>query len=282
MKIVALVMCDDHLYWGGKKTINSLKFFHPEIDIALYDSKEINRIKAKYKIPDSLWFSAPCIIDDYLKSHEKPDILIKIGADCLVLDQLNEIYELDFDVASARNDPDEIGDRDERHNRPDIIRDIPNHEWVNADFVVIKNLKFAEDWFDLTMKYKNGEIQALKDFGKVYQGDDMSSLNVVFRTYGYKSLILDPLGSNLIYGSSANNRSSNLYCAPSVQQCYNGIFYNWSSWYDVKYNGKKCMLNDRIVKVLHQGGGTSKSKMNLDLFNSEFREYVKKVTGMDE
>ena len=145
MKIVALIVCDDHLYSGGYKTINSLKYFNPEVEVVLYNTKEIERIKSKYKIPPNLWFSAPFFCQDYVENNGRPDILIKLGADCLVLDKIDEIINLNYDVAAARNDSDEIGDRDERHNRPDIIRDIPNHEWINADCVAIKNFNFLKE-----------------------------------------------------------------------------------------------------------------------------------------
>lgn len=281
MKAVAIVMCDDHLYSGGWKTINSLKYFHPEIEVCLYDTKEINRIKKEYDVPDNLWFSAPIVCMDYVKKHGMPDFLFKIGADSLILHKLDEVFDGDYDVACARTDND-YHTQDERHNRPDIIRNIPNHEWVIADFVVIKNYEFLKSWLDLTLSYKSGEIYALKDYGKIYKGDDMSSLNVTFRLGGFKTKILDSIDTNLIYGARGNFDSHNGYCAESIKQAYGGIFYNWSSWFDIKSDMTNFILQDKIVKVLHHSGGTNELKLNFDLFSRGTREYVKRITGFDK
>lgn len=273
MKIVALVVCDDHLYAGGHKTINSLKYFNPNIETVLYGTKEVEEVKQKYQIPSNLWFSTPFFCHDYLEKYGRPDVLIKIGADCLVFDNLDEMINLNYEVASARNDPDQVGDRDERHNRPDAIRNIPNHEWINADLVCIKNFTFVRDWVLLTDDYKQGRKKALKKYGKVYDGDDMSSLNIVFRNYGYDSLILDPKGSKEIYGASGNwsyGRS------------------NWDNWKEIYFDGKRSIMpdggrqtGDRQVKILHQGGGFRTDKLSFDLFNPDFRKYIQTITRHD-
>lgn len=277
MKIVALIICDENIYSGGYKTINSLKFFHPEIEIALYNSKEIERVKATYNIND-LWFSSPFFCFDYIKNNGAPDLLIKLGGDCLVLGELNEAINSEYDVACARNDPD-IGDRDERHNRPDIIRNIPNHEWVNADGVFIKNFNFLNDWLYLTWLYKEGRVLALKDYGKIYKGDDMSSLNVIFRLGNYKTKILDPKGSPIIYGSSGNGKEG-----PNGIEDRN----HWATWKTIYFDGNKCIMpsdgrtGDRVIKILHQGGGFNMQKLDYKLFNPEFKKYIQEITKFNE
>ena len=98
----------------------------------------------------------------------------------------------------------------------------------------------------------------------------MSSLNVVFRNYGYNSLILDPKGSNKIYGSSGN---------------WSYKISNWDNWKEIYFNGEKSIMpdggrgtGDRQIKVLHQGGGTWDKKLNFNLFNEEFRKHIRLVT----
>lgn len=282
MKIVALVMCNSWIYNGGLKTINSLKYFHPEIDVVIYGDKEIDSLKKKYNIDDSLWMSGPCLMMDYLDSNPAPDLLVKIGADCLVLGKLDEIINQNYDVASPRNDSDQVVG-DERLNRPDIIRDIPNHEWVNADLICVKNMDFIKKYYEKVMDYNEGRELALKDFGKIYKGDDMSGLNVVFRLGGFKSVILDPKGSNIVYGASGN------WCDRSRYRLSDGTVNNWSSWKDIYFDGQNCIMPDggrgtgsRIVKILHQSGGLYKDKLNFDLFNNEFRKYLTKITNFDK
>ena len=271
MQITAITLCDDGMYFDGLKTINSLKYFHPEINIVKYGTAEIKALKDKYKFDDSLWFSDSCLLDDFISKNEFPDILIKIGADCIVLDTLDEVLNGNYDVACPRNDPDQIEGRDEKHNRPDILRELPNRNWVNADFIAIKNIDFIHAYHSQNMRYQNGVEWALKDFGKVYKGDSMSSLNVVFHCNGFNAKILDPFGSDLIYGGSGNwGKDGN----------------SWSSWQDIYFDGTKSIMPDggrgtgvRTVKCLHQGGGYKSDKLNFGLFNTEFRKHLEKITG---
>jgi hypothetical protein len=269
-KVVVLVICDDGLYFNGEKTINSLKYFHPEFKIIKLSTQEINKFRKELNC-DWLGLIAPNIMKT-VWDKEQPDLLIKIGADCIVLDTLNEILDSDYDVACGRNDSDLVGDRDEKHNRPDIIRDIPNHEWVNADLVCIKNYEFLLKYVELTDNYRNGKIAALKDYGKFYKGDDQSSLNVVFRLYGFKSLILDPVDSDLIYGASGNWYIDN---------------NSWDSWKYIFFDGKKSIMpnfglntKEKIVKVLHACGGTQDGKLNNNLFNPDFRKYLENIINI--
>ena len=277
-------MCEEHIYFGGLKTINSIKYFHPEIEIIHYGTSEINRVKQKYGMTD-LWFSGPLIIRDYLDNHDAPDILLKMDADCLVLGELDEIIDLNYDFAAPRNDPDNVGDRDERHNRPDIIRTIPNHEWINAGFNCIKNFEFVNKWFDLTMDYMTGKQMALTKY-RQYKGDDMSALNIIFKLGGFNCLILDPKGSNIIYGASGNWTGEKDNDIPQ-SIINNNVFNGWRSWKYIYFNGKNCIMpdlgigvGDRIVKVLHQCGGTMKNKLSWDLFNSEFKKYLYKIINI--
>jgi hypothetical protein len=265
------MLFDDGMYFDVLKTINSIKYFHPNFNIVKYGTSEIKRLKEKYQFDDSLWFSDSCLLDDYISRNPFPDILIKIGADCIVLDKLDEVITWDYDVACPRNDPDEVGDRDERLNRPDILRTLRNRFWVNADFIAIKNKDFIGAYHEQNMRYMRGEEYALKDFGKIYRGDSMSSLNVVFHLGRFKSKILDPHGSKIIYGGSGNwSKDGN----------------NWWSWDDIHSDGGKSIMldggrgtGDRIVKCLHQGGAHKSDKLNFNLFNSKFRHHLKDVTG---
>lgn len=295
MKTVVFVLCQDDVYHGGQKSINSIKYFHPEFKIIRYGTEDINRIKNQYNCPD-IRFIYPLALKEVWE-NEKPDLLIRLGADCLVLGNLDEVIHSDYDVAAARNDPDCVGNRDESNNRPDRIRDIPNHEWVNADFIAIKNYEFVEQYFQQTLDYWEGRDLCLANqpyhdkYGRLlyrtYKGDCQSSLNVVFKLGGLKTLILDPLGSKLVYGASGNWNGEN--ATGEIPESAKGNGANcWPAWKYIYYDEKlnKCILpdkrigiGDRIVKNLHQGGGYWDTKLGFDLFNSEFRKYLTKITG---
>jgi hypothetical protein len=286
MKTVAIIFCEDNFYLGGQKTLNSLKYFHPEFKIVKYGTKEIKELKEKYNCSD-IRFIAPLAMKDTWET-ENPDLLIKFGGDLLVLGVLDEVINLDYDVAAGRNDPDSVTG-DERNNRPDLIRDLPNNEWVNADFICVKNKKFLDDYVKLMLDWWEGRGAALKDFGRFYRGDCQSGLNIIFRLGGYKSLILDKFGNGLIYNASGNETGgieNDKEMTPSSNG--NGC-NNWRAWKYIFFNGSKCIMpdfsgkiGDRIVKVLHQGGGTWEPKLSWDLFNIEFRKYLEKVTNFLE
>lgn len=270
MKTVVLIICDNGLYCDGNKTINSIKYFHPEFKIIRYNTKDINRFREKF---NEKWLGliAPEIMLEVWCS-EKPDLLIKIGADCLILDSLNEIIKENYDVASARNDPDQVNDeRDESFNRPDVIKNIKNSEWINADLICVKNEKVLYDYVELTRAYRNKIIRPLSDRE---WADDQYALNVVFKIYGYKSLILDPKNSKLIYGASGN---------------WNHGKTNWDSWKDIDFINNKFIMKDggrgtgdREIKILHCCGGTNPDKLNYNLFNDETRKHITRITGFHE
>lgn len=298
MKIIIFVLCDDHIYGGAAKSVNSIKYFHPKFKIVKYGTEDINRIKKQYNNPD-IGFIYPLALKE-VWNNEKPDLLIRLGADCLVLGTLDEVINWDYDVAAGRNDPDCVGDRDEKNNRPDIIRDIPNWEWVNSDFLGIKSYKFVEQYFDQTLDYWEGRKLCLANqpyqdkYGRLlyrqYKGDCQSALNVVIRLSGLNSKILDPLGSKVIYGGYGNwsGEKPPYEIPPSVRS--NGA-NNWPAWKYIYFDKElnKCILPDngigvgnRIVKVLHQGGGYSPDKLGFDLFNENFRKKLQEITGFNE
>ena len=281
MKSIALILGQKELYWK-QKSINSFKYFHQDIQILDYSEEEINYYFNKYNIQD-FRFLAPLILKDVWEQY-KPDLLIKIGADCLTLGKFDEVLNLNYDVACGRNDPDLIGNRDERHNRPDIIRDIPNHEWVNADLICIKSKQFLDEYANLTLDYALGKQMALDgSFGKVYDGDCQCSLNVVCRLGNFNVYILDKYGSGIIYNGSGNWTGETDNDQPEFLEGPN----NWKSWKYIYFDGEKCVMpdlgigcGDRIVKCLHQGGGSRSSKLEWGFFNKEFQEYLKKITNI--
>lgn len=275
MKVIAVTNCDDHLYHGGYKAINSFKYFHPDIPIFRYGTKEIGEIKEKYNCDN--FFYLGCIIARDIWYKEKPDLLIKLAGDCLCLGKLDILFDLDFDFAAARNDCDVIGNRDERINRPDEIIGILNDQWVNADFFLVKNQNFLDDWMKLCFDYHNKNKICINRPNKYWEGDDQCAMNIIFQDPKYKSVILDPVGSKVCFGASAN---------------WNGYQdgTNWPAWKDIVYDevNNYCVLKDggigydRIVKNLHAGGGTSNEKLSWNLFNPEFQKYLTKITDFNQ
>lgn len=287
MKTIAVLIGDDNTLPWRTKAINSFKFFHPDIKLIHYSNKEIEDIILKYdlkKVDLNYRFIGPLIIKEVWEK-ENPDLLIKIGHDTLTLGRFNEILDKEYDVAAARNDTDLIKNNDERSNRPDIIRNIPNDEWVNADLIAIKSKKFLQEYVDLTLDYAFGKQKALLLFGKNYDGDCQMSLNVIFRLGNYKTIILDKNGSGVIYNASGNWTGGKNDHRPA---CLDWHPNNWTSWKYIYFNGKDCIMpdlgigcGDRIVKCLHHCGGDLKYKLSWDFFDKNFLPYLKYITNVE-
>ena len=286
MKKIAFIFGQEELFWK-QKSINSFTYFHPDFEIINYGSKEINFFIDKYNLKNihlNFRFLGPLMLKEIWEQYS-PDLLIKIGADCLTLGRFTEVIENEYDVACGRNDPDIVGTRDERHNRPDIIRNIPNNEWLNADLICIKSKQFLDDYVNLTLDYAFGKQKALDgSFGKVYDGDCQLALNVIIKIKNYKCHILDKYGSGVIYNSSGNWTGEKDNYQPNFLRNEPN---NWKSWRYIYFDGDKCIMPDlgigcgnRIVKCLHQGGGSRHSKLEWEFFNEDFQEYLRKITNI--
>lgn len=278
MKIVAVTNCDSWLYenFGCRKLIYSFKYFHPDIPIIWYNEHDTNRIIKKNPGFD-LWSYMPIIIKE-VKEKYNADLVIKLDADSIVLNRFDEVLECkdETEVFGVRNDGDHIGDRDESANRPQIIRNLPNHLYVNCGFIATSSDSFIDNWYELNKQIikNNGSIKSIP---LAEQG----TYNILFHCCNYKTKILDPKGGGLFYGASANFDSKNNFCAQSIKDTYNGVFYNWSSWKDIKYCDGKFILNDKVVKILHKTGGSNGviEKLHWDLFSEDILSKLKEITN---
>ena len=277
MKIIFITYCDTWCYesFGCRKLINSFKYFHPGIPIIWYNEKETDRIIREN--PGFTLTSYTPLIMKEVKNKYNAEFVVKIDADSLCLSRLNEILNCDYEIASVRNDCDYIGNRDEKHNRPKELWTLSNSKYVSCGCVSTNSNKFLDEWVNLNRKVieKYGGI-------KSFWMCDQNWMNVLFHYGGYNSKILDPLGGNLFCGASANFNSGNKYCALSVKKEYNEISYNWSSWYDIKYNDNKFWINKKQVKILHKAGGgkfENNEKLHWDLFNPEILPKLKEIVN---
>ncbi len=286
MKVIVVILCDDGLYDDGLKTINSLKYYHPEFKIIKLGTKELNNLKIKHNVNDIL-FLGPVACKEVWE-QEQPDLLIKMGADCLVLGKLDEILELQYDIAAPRNDSFYMFNQDESNNRPDLIKNIHHEYWMNCDTVCLKSKSFIDSWYNLTMEYSAQRMFSIKSRG---WSDDQHSLNVCAWTENFNVRVLDNLQNyKNTYGATANwNGEKDFFkdLVPSIQET--GV-QGWPAWKSIfldkdgnsKLPASDLGLGERTVKILHHGGGTMKKKLGFDLFNSTYREHLKKITGFNE
>ena len=279
MKIIFVTYCDSWLYekFGCKKLINSFKYFHPDISIIWYNEKDTDRIMQEN--PGFTRVSYTPIIMKEVKNKYNAEFVVKIDADSLCLARLNEILNCDYEIASVRNDGDHIGNSDERQNRPRELWDLPNEKYVNCGCVSTNSEKFLNEWIFLNKKIID-TYGGVKSFWMC----DQNWMNVLFHYGSYNSKILDPLGGNLFYGTSANIPSSiNKYEIPEhIIKEYK--ISNWTSWKDIEYKNENFWLYGKECKLLHFAGGGSSSaiKLSFDMFNPDIIDKLKEITQCNE
>ncbi len=270
-KIIAITHCQDHVrhIYGGDKLINSFKYFHPEIPIIRYGTKEQEEILKKY--PGFRLYSFNPVLMLEAKKQYNADLVIFIDHDSIVLDRMDEVLAMDYDIASVKNDPD-VHTENEDHNRP--IKGIPNYEWVNAGFVACKNEHFLKQWYFLN-------FEAINYFGGInyYKMVEQDTLNIIFHNKLYKTKILDDNKYNCFYGPSSQYITKGREPAKSVKH-YGAYFCE--SWLDIKLENGHPKLHNKDIKVIHHCHGGNKEKLKFDLFNPEFKEYLRKITGYEE
>lgn len=246
MKIAFCTYVSDRFFdsMGARKLIASAKYFHPNIPFIHYGDKEINPLSISYGLLH------PFMIDRAMK--EGYDAIIYMDSDSMVVGPLNELLlaiEQDYHIIGVRNnnDYDKAG-----MDEPIVQQGAGVEQYLNAGLLAVKrNTNFLETWMDWNLLH--GESCAFKE---------QTILNILARKY--KTLIIDPKDSKVYYGVSG------LY----------GEVTHWDSWMDIKVDGKDLVLNKKLVKIIHQAGGTRNDKMGFYMFNNETRKRLIEITGL--
>jgi hypothetical protein len=257
-KVVFSTWCtDDYVEKVGLEGLkNSLQYFHPGIPHVIYDTKETERLYAKYGPWLKPYFMMP---PTCLELAEEYDMVIHIDADSTVTGPLTELIESEEDIVGVRN----TNSFGKAGCSPGItIENIPLFRFLNAGLVGVNKSSFWLDWNNFN-----------KHEGEKYEGHENDTLCKLFNSEQYSTKILDPMGSNISYGLS------NVW----------GTETHWDSWKDLYVREDKLMLDDpntgvsMEVKVLHQaGGGASTYPMRpwMDsIVSDEVKDYLHKITA---
>lgn len=275
-KIIFSSYCPENLQerFGAKKLKSSFQYFHPDIPFVLYGEEDINRVYKDYGV--DLGNALPCLMLDIKRKYDA-EYICHIDADSLVLGKLDKILDFDYEIASCLNNCD-IGNRDERMNRPQQLWNLPNNKYVSCGCLVTNSEVFLLNWHELNR-------QIIENYGgiKEFWMCDQNWMNVLFHSGQFKNKILDPLNGDVFYGASANTFSQNSHNLEHITKEW-GI-NSWQSWFDIEYKENKFMLYGKEVKILHNaGGGNPKTviKCHFGLFNPETRKKIQEITGIRE
>jgi lipopolysaccharide biosynthesis glycosyltransferase len=202
----------------------SLKKFHPDIPLLLWDEVKIQT----YKDPQFYYRATPIIAKELIKEYE---IVIKIDSDSIVTDDLSEIWKNpEYDVAVVNN-----SNPREFKSYPYQFLNIHPYSYVNAGLVVLRSEAFINEWYD-------------NCFSVLYNGFQMREqdfLNLLIHGNHYKVKRLDENDS--FFGLASKG-----YWA-EIQLKDDQLFLpKADEWPD----------KNKYIKVIHWAGGNTPDKMN--------------------
>jgi hypothetical protein len=233
-KIAISTWCTDNYqhFLGLQGLINSIKYFHPEIECVVYDSNKTQYINQKYPWATWIKMMPPTMIDLF----DDYDMVIHVDADSTIVGSLDEVLLGDFDVACVRNytHKGSCGTTPFQSilSSPHLVPGGFNiNNFMNAGFVATTSKEFVLDWMEAN------RICA-------HDSDEQMELNRIINTDKYKVKVLDDIGSGVSYGVS------NIW----------GTTTHWDSWKKLYVKNDKLYIINELeeeieVKVLHVAGG---------------------------
>lgn len=262
LKVVFCTHAGDELYdiIGTGKLINSAKYFHPDIPFVNFGTKEINKCFSDHGVD---WKTIHPFISYPLL--EQYDLVVHFDADCMITAPLTEILEGDYDVAGVRNN-DDYGVRKGKMG-------IHDHHWLNAGCVACRSKEFYSEWCSLN-----------KSMARHVPDEEQGILNHLFWKGKYKNKLLDPKDKMVYYGlSNVYSTYDNKIPMPDwIKKSYN--MNHWESWKNIREINNQLILDNKVVKILHQAGGFNtynSKKLTWEMFDPSIIPFLTKITGYE-
>jgi len=249
MNVAICTHVSDNWYYsiGTDKLRKSISHFHPEVDFYVFGTDDINAIFNSH--PNFNWTTIhPAISIQLIDNY---DMVVHMDADCMITGRLDELINeenLSYDIIGVRNN-NHFGKAGKDNA---ITEGYPMWTYLNCGLVATTSKKFLETWIDYNLSFGNS---------KPFQ--EQSVLNMMAHTEDWKLKILDPIDSNVYYGVS------NVW----------GTETHWDSWKEISVVNDQLVLNGKVVKVLHEAGGSKPEKLNFDMFSEQTKEFLTKVCG---
>lgn len=246
MKYCFFTVADEDNIGYAKKMENSLKKFHPDAPLIIRDLAEVRDLSKFYR-------ATPMIARELINEY---DLVIKIDADSVVTGSLEHIInDESYDVGCVLN-----------WNRKDpayTVYDVPPMYYMNCGFVAMRSKEFIDHWWKLchTPFFDNKRFR------------EQDTLNMIYYFGNYKTKCFDQL-SNQWHGLVSKSewlgiskKGDELVVTPPRENSSGDKGF----WYDDK---------EKVVKVIHFGGGNVPNKMNFDIhFQPEVANYLKELTN---
>lgn len=249
---------------GTANLIKSTKHFHPDIPFKVYGDKEMEEIlsnyqkiieEASYSLPEEIRPSKPYPPLEMGFYHaflgmelcKEYDLVIYIDCDSLIVAPLTEVFDQEYDIAGVRN----IADNGKAGYFEAKVDGLDPLKYINGGFTASRHKDFWSHWILLNLKLKDCAYLA-----------EQYTLNILFHSGIYNTLLLDPPDSGLYYG---------------IASAY-GEKTHWDSWQRIVIEDNYLKLDGKVIKILHEAGGIHLPKMDLDgdLLPKNVSEFIKK------
>jgi len=237
---VSLATGQYYTHGGLQNLIKSAKHFYPSVPFCVINDTDVKQLVAENPNYNLGMGYLHCLIGkQFAKSYE---LVIYVDSDSLIVAPLTEVFEDNYEIAGVRNNADNgmTG-----CSQACTFDSVGWREYVNGGFTACRNARFWDDWMQLNMEMPNTRFW------------EQDTLNTLFYSGKYKSLLLDPIESNIHYGISS------VY----------GTQTHWDSWKDIIVQDGKLMLNDKHIKILHQAGGSG-AFPKMDIYTFGFNQDV--------
>lgn len=235
---------------GTGNLIKSAAKFHPDIPFIVFSDAEIEAIHSRYidlveqmslELPPEIRPEPPYRLPEMGFYHaligkllsEEFDLIIYIDCDSLIVAPLTEVFSEDYEIACVRN----IADNGKAGKFDCQVDGLDALKYVNGGFTACRRKDFWSHWALLNLKF-NFETH----FAEQY------TLNVLFHSGIYKTLLLDSIEKDVYYGNASTY----------------GEVTHWDSWQRIVIDGDLLKLDNKTIKILHEAGGTHLPKMDLD------------------
>lgn len=241
MKIISYTIADQKNKPYAEMMINSFHKFHPDIEVKVYDEKDVGSKENFYRATPLF---AKELINDY-------DLVLKLDADQIITGDLSHAFELDYDVAGVIN----FSRSDIKTYGPVTTLDVPVDQYFNCGLVAMKSKKFVTHWWNLCTSYHFHHYQ--------YKEQDL--LNIMIHYGDYNIVCLDRYDP--VYDYSAWH---GLLSKGEWNRCELRGGKLILPKADDKYPER-----DKEIKIIHWAGGGLEQKMNYRAyFNEEVISYL--------
>lgn len=261
-KIMITTWCTDD--WRDinsiENLINSLNYFHPNINFYIFNSSDTIIEKQNHPWLNHGWMIPPsCMrfVDEY-------DMVIHLDGDTIITGPLDELIESNEDIIGVRN-MNSAGFAG-AHNWGNKIQlgniEINAIDFLNAGLVASNNSNFWKEWFAMNHYAAFNNINNMRD--------EQGILNYIFHNNAgkYTTKILDKVGTNISYGQSNAWGTGNNH---------------WESWSKLYVKDNQLCLDDpvtnttMVIKVLHQAGGFV--AYNLNVKYKGYRNWIRSIVS---